>query len=552
MSSGTAERRLLWVVLTLLVVLAWANGLHGEFTYDDKVEVVGNRTIRTLEEWGAVLAYNASRPVVILTWALNWRLGGLDPFGYHLGNVLVHVLNAILALALGEEVGRRLGWPRPLVPAAVAAALWAVHPMTTEAVTYVTGRSEALCATFYLGAVVQWLRWRREGGAFPLAISFASFLLAAATKEVAATVPLALLLTEALPGGGLGDRKVRRGLAPFFAILALGAVLRKLLYGVFTTDLWLRPLDVQLRTQAEVVVRYLQLWLAPVGQSVFHDHPPAEGFGVATVISLLLLAGMLALAVAERRRRPWVPFVVGWFLLVLVPSSSLVPLKETMAEHRAYLSGWAVVFGAVALLAPRLAGRRRLAVSLVVVTTVALGTATHLRNRAWHTEVGLWTDAVTRNPGSAEAWYGLGDALRFQRRFQEAMQAYREAVVINDGYADARNNIGICLAELGHAEAARDVWLATLRQHPSYCKAHNNLGWLHYRRRQWDEATAEFLSTLTWCPDDLLAHLGLGHIAYGPRRDPARAVAHYQRVLDLDPSFQDREAIKARLLELTW
>ncbi len=555
--SGAPRHTARWLgfgLLALLVGLAWANGLDGAFTYDDKVEVVGNRTIRTLEQWHAVVGYNASRPLVILSWALDWRLWGLEPFGYHLVNVLIHALNAGLVFLLGEELCRRMRLPRPMLPALAAAALWAVHPMTTEAVTYITGRSESLCAALYLGAVLGWLRWRRAGDVFQLLVALIAFLLAAATKEVAATIPVTLLLIELLlPGERPMGRRGWLGLAPFWAVLAAGAVARKLMYGVFTTDLWLRPLGVQLATEAEVVVRYLQLWLLPVGQSVFHDHPAAEGFadpGVVAALALLLAIG--GIAAWQWRRRPWLALCLAWFLVILAPSSSVVPLKETMAEHRAYLPGWALCFGLVLALRPLAARFPKPAVLAAAVAVLTLGTATHLRNQAWEDEVALWQDATSKNPDSAEAWYGYGDALRFTGAFDVSVEAYRRAVELDEMFLDAWNNMGIALAEQGRAADARRVWLDTLRRHPTYCKAHNNLGWLYYRQRKWEDAIAEFRTTLTYCPDNTQAHFALGNIYYGARRDPQRALHHYHNVLEVDPAFPERELIEERQRQLTF
>jgi tetratricopeptide (TPR) repeat protein len=570
------ERWILLGLMAVLVAAAWANGLAGEFTYDDKVEVVGNRTLRFLHNLGEIVGYNVSRPVVILSWALDWRLWGQNPVGYHVVNVLIHALNAILAFLLVEEILRRAdaGDPRQRTRLAfAAAAAWALHPMTTEAVTYVTGRSESLCATFILGALIYWTRWRRAGEAFDLALSGACLLLGLATKEVAAVLPLLLLLLElGLPqpaeasSPGPSRRAVALALGAAWAVI-LGALLaRRLIYGVFLTDAWIRPIGVQLLTEAEVVTRYLRLWLLPVGQSVFHDHPVSDGlFSLRTALSLLLLLSLAvaALLASLRLRRlegeavriaAPLPFLFGFFLVSLLPSSSFVPLKETMAEHRAYLAGLAVCVSVVLLvqmarLRFRLPG---LGMPLLLLLLATLGGLTHLRNRCWRTEVALWGDAVSKNPSSAEANYGHGDALRFAGQFDAAEKAYRRCVELDPDYLDAMNNLGIALAERGHHTEARETWRQALRRQPSYCKAHNNLGWLAYRMGRWDEALVEFRTTLSWCPDDVQANYGLGNVYFGPRRDVALATRHYEALLALDPEFVEAETVRKRLLSLTW
>ncbi len=543
-----------FALLAVLVAMAWANGLTGEFTYDDKLEVVGNRVIRFLENWKEILAYNASRPVVIFSWALDWQLWGMNPVGYHLTNVAIHAINAGLLMGMGHELGRRIKAPNALLLGWIMAALWALHPMTTEAVTYITGRSESLATLFYVGSVLEWLRWRREGGPFHLLLSFLSFTLGMATKEISATIPMAIILLEwIIPAPDHSAKRANLAILPFLALLLAGLVFRKLQYGVIFTDQWIRPPLVQLATEMQVICRYLGLWLVPMGQTILHDHPAARGMGDPYSLAAgLLLLTMLASIVWLRRREPGVAAGLAWFLLVLLPSSSFVPLKETMAEHRAYLAGFGLCMATVFALRSLVSGKPYMTMAVLTLSMLGLGTATHERNQAWSTETTLWKEATRRSPDSSQAWYGYGDVLRFAKRFQESMDAYRRALELDPDYLDAYNNLGIALAELGRSEEAKQVWRSSLKRHPTYCKAHNNLAWLYYRQKKWDEAITEFESALLWCPGNVQANYGLGNIYYGPRRDVERAVSHYQAVIQADPHFLAADLIRERLLELTW
>ncbi|MBN1334621.1 MAG: tetratricopeptide repeat protein [Deltaproteobacteria bacterium] len=537
--------------LVALVAVAWANGLGGGFVHGDEAEIFGHPSLGRLERWGPVLAYDASRPLVALTWAVDARLWGEDPFGYHVVNVAIHALNAVLALLVGERVFARLGARRPLGSALAAAALWAVHPMTTEAVTHLAGRSEALAATFCLGAVLEWLRWRREGGTFPFVLSFLAFLAAMATREVAVAVPLLLLLCEAaLPGGRLG--KAWPWMLPHALVIGAVAVLRQVVHGTLTTPIWLRPLHVQVPTQAEVALRSLGLWVLPVGQTLFHDVPPVtDPLGTRSLAALALVGLLVVLAVRVGRRRPWVAFAAGWFGILLLPSSSIVPLPETMAEHRTYLAGWAVCGTAGALLGSLGARWPRVAGLLATIGVVALGGATWARNAVWGSEVALWQEAVRRAPESAAAWQALGDALRREGDPLGAEAAYRATLRIDDDRLDAWNALGATLAEAGRSEEARSAWLQALRRHPTSCATHDHLGWLHVRERSWDQALQAFHATLAWCPGDVEAHYGLASIYWEPRRDPVLAARHYQEVLSLDSAFPEASLVRERLLSLT-
>lgn len=573
-------RRLCWLFLAALALLAYRGGLDAPFVYDDKVEVIGNATIRVLDELGAIAGYNPARLLLIGSYAVNYHFAGLDPLPYHLVNLVIHALAVGAALGLAEAVGRLGGHPRPLGAAVLGVGLWAVHPMGAQAVTYITGRSESLCALFCLLSLGLWAealllerasgRPDRGGRALALLAGLGALL----SKEVGLALPLALLALElffpsrgpAAAGlGGLGDRlrAVRWGWVLPLWLLVIGALaLRLRLTGTLLPREVERPLLVQLLTQAEVWVRYVVLWLWPAGQTVFHVVPDVEprsaraAFAVVGWGALLLGGGLLA------RRVPLAGWALATGALFLLPSSSLAPLKEHMAEHRAYALGLYLALALVwtlsaprreqGLPAPAPARAARLGALAGAFLLGFLPGLTDARNAVWSSEVALWREATERGPDSSEAWYGLGDALRFAGEFGPASAAYREATELDPSNLDAWNNLGITAAELGDVDGASEAWRALLRRSPTYCKAHNNLGFLALRRREWDLALVELNTTLSYCPDNVLAHWGLGNLYYGPRREPDRAIFHYQRVLDLDPDFEHVEQIRERLLELTW
>jgi protein O-mannosyl-transferase len=535
-------------LLVALVVVAWAGGLHGDFVLDDGIEIVGNRTVRTLDRWEAGLGAGTGGPLVVLTWAVEWRLWGADPFGYHVVNVLVHALNAVLALFLGEEVFGRLGARRPHLPALAAAALWALHPMTTEAVTHLAGLTEALAGTFCLAAVLGWLRGWREGRIVLLALSFLAFLAGMTTHPLAAAVPLLILLCEAvLPSGH--PRRALPWLAPHLLVVGIAAAAGMAVRGAPVAPLWTRPAGEQVVTQAEVVSRTLGLWLLPVGQSAFHDVAAITDLTGPRALSSLALAGLLgALAVLVGRRHPWVALAAGWFGIALLPSS-LLPLPGIMAERRAYLAGWGLCAGASALFLPAGARWPRVTGLLAAAVVLALGAATGARQAVWDSDVALWREAVQRQPGSAVAWTALGDALREDAGGAET--AYRTAIRLDGDRPDAWSRLGSLLADAGRVEEARSLWMQVLRRRPTSCEAYDALGELHVRQRAWTLAAGQYRSALAWCPSDVRAHLALGHLHWGPLGDPALAAWHYQQVLALDPGSVEAPIVRERLLGLT-
>lgn len=559
MSSSVWARRGLWLLIGLLVLVAWAGGLDGPFVYDDKVEVIGNPTIRMLEEWRAIVAYNVSRPLLISTYAVDLSNHGFEPRGYHVTSLVIHVLAVGAALFLGESVARRCAHPRPLVVAGAAAALWAVHPMVTESVSYITGRSESLCGLFVFLSLGCWIRAtgveaRGEAGWAWRLLALLAFAGAITSKEVGAMLPVAFLWSELVlgPPGSVAERLRRprwRWYLPLVLLVVLAAWLRLQHAGTLLHSEVDRPLAVQLTTMSQVWLRYLGLWLLPLGQTLFHHQPDLAPGTLEGALSIGGWVAMLAAGAAWGLRVPGAGWALGCAALFLVPSSSFVSLKENMAEHRAYQQGLYLLL-AVGLSLRGRALRLTPAVSLALLLPLLL--ATRARNEVWSSEVALWEEATERSPRSAEAWYGLGDALRFAGQLEGAEEAYERSVELDEANLEAWNNLGLARAERGDAEGATEAWKEALERRPSYCKAHNNLGSLAFRKRQWDAAIVEFRTTLAYCPESVVAHYHLGRIYDEFRHDRVRAVRHYEAVVALNPTFARIELVRERLLALTF
>ncbi len=518
-----ARRHLALAAVVAVAVLVYVPALHGPFTYDDRIEVVGNRALRDIAAWDSIFRYNPSRALLIASYAVNWAVGGLDPFGYHLTSVAIHAVNVALAWrlcrrTLGPEHG------------ALAAALWAAHPMASEAVAYIAGRSDALVATWWLAAANAWIDGR-------LLAAFAAWAAGLATKETAVAMPLLAWALEPWRAKAPDDGARLRTVGIAAATLPMLAVVTRLLVGGWPAPEVARSLAEQAVGQAGSWGLAAKLWAFPVGQSVLHDlgarvdAGSVAGFGVAVVVVL-----------AARRPGPGRLAAVLW-AAPLIPVA-MFPAREVFAEHRAYLSG----LGATVALAARMPDRARRAALLLVVP---LALATWARAGVWADEIGLWTDAARKNPSSRDAAYGEGDARRLAGDWTGADDAYRRAIALRPGDVDARLNLGIVLAQRGRDDEARATWGDVLRDAPRTCAAHNNLGALSLRRGDVEAAVRSWTSTLRWCPDDPLAHLALGNLA-ADRGELPRAVFHLRKFVELAPWGHpaEREA-RERLARLT-
>ena len=549
MNRREAERWIVWALLLLVVAVAYFNALEGAFTYDDKVEVIGNRTIRVLDRWKVMLGYNLSRPLTIASYALNYHFAEQEPFLYHLVDVVIFGLEVGLAFLLVSSLAEIKGHARPVVLGALAAGLWAAHPLNTETVSYVTSRSEQLCGLFYLLGCWSFVRWRQVGGWQHFLGAWISVGLGALSKEVAVTMPAAFLLLELVFIRGMEWRAVRWrdhalglvGVLGFFAW-------RWSMYGTVTSPVPpQRPLDVQVFTEFEVWIRYVQLSAVPWGQSVFHDHPET-GPTARSVGAMLLVLGGTGLALWKAKKHPALALCWLWFALVLLPSSSVIALKETMAEHRVHLSLLGVT-AAAAIGLDRLGRRGHIAGGILVFL---LAIATIFQNRVWQSERALWAQATDRNPASAEAWYGYGDSLHLDQEYGLAREAYQHAVDLDPEYLDAWNNLGREEAMLGNRDQAEAAWKAALKASPSYCKAHNNLGLLYGRSGEYKAAEMELLTSLQYCPNNCLANRLLGDLYADHLGNEKAAVARYNAFLDRCGDDVYAPRARERRDELTW
>lgn len=557
MNTDALTRRLGWLAIVAAVAVLYWPVMDAPFVYDDKIEVIGNTTIRFLDQWRAIILYNVSRTLLLLTYAVNYHYSAADPTGYHITNLVIHALTVGAGVLMAESVGRLAERPRPLLAALVAGGLWAIHPMGTEAVTYITGRSESLCALWCFAALLcqanALLARRDDTGTemlWRLGVLLA-FGAAAICKEVSAVTPAAIFAMEWLLGGRRKDGKRHIAWAwmvPFVLLIGLAIIARLTFTGQLLPREVDRSLSVQLTTQAWVWLRYLSLWLAPLGQTLYHHVPDLTLTSARGIAGWLGVGGLVGSGVWWGRRNPAAGLALLCGALYLLPSSSIVPLKESMAEHRAYQTGlWLLL--AITWSVP--SRHLKSAGILAAAAALPLALATQARNAVWSSEVALWEEAVRYHPEVAEAWYGLGDAWRFAQGYERAEDAFQRAVALDPDYLDAWNNLGIVRAEQGQTDA-EDAWRAALRISPGYCKAHNNLGSLAYRQQRWDVAIAEFRSTIAHCPDDVVAHYSLGNLYAGPRLNRERAIVHFEAVLNLAPTFRFAAQARQKLLELTW
>ena len=492
---------LLALLAALLAAGSYANTLHSPFVFDDRTEIVENPSIRSLSDPAGIVRHSITRPVTNLSYALDYAAWGEDPFGFHLTNVALHVANVLILFALAAGLGRELAPARSPVTTALgafaAAGLLAAHPLMTEAVGYVSGRAEVLCATLFLGSL-WFFRRAFASPARPVTAAVLPggllFLLALATKESAAMLPAVLLLYDVLrprpPGSGWRARLWTVHAPLLLGILALGAARIWLYTTVEHATSGGDPRN--LLVNLHVAERYLSLLALPVSQSVVHTvFPFASVADPRLVTAALVVGGVFAAAVALWRRQPLVTFGIGWFFLLLMPSMALILLADRgqpMAEHRVYLASCGVFLVCAAVVVHVLreepdaaSARWRGAAALVAAALIALAALTVSRNALWADPVELWVDAARKAPRTWAANYAAAEALREADRCEEALTFHERAVVLRPGHAETYLGLAACHETLRRPERSRLVLQAAVKQVPGDPRLPLTLGLLEER-----------------------------------------------------------------------
>lgn len=475
-------------VLAGAVLLTFLGGLRAPFLFDDYYNILDNPSLASP---GASLFPPGElpvrdRPLFNLTLALNRALGGYDPAGYRLLNILLH---AGAAWALFGLIRRTLNSPvipetwreRAGAASFAAALLWALHPLQTASVTYISQRSEILSGLFYLLTLYGFARSRQGGNPkFWAAGSVTACALGMLTKATAVTAPVLVYLYDQafFPPGGSGFFRGRKRY--YLALAACWGIQGAILLNTEYPDIvsW-GPFEYA-SAQPGVVLRYLRLVFFPSGLCFDYLWTPPQIFW-GWLLPALPLGLLLALTVAGSLRRKPLSFLGIWFFLLLLPTSSFLPLEDPAFEHRTYLPLAAPATGAVLAAwaaLEKLLGRKKGLVAFGILVALLAGgeaLATRARNRLYLDPVRLWEATAFQRPLSWRARYNLGRELS-ERLDPRAGDAYRQALALNPGHRQSWNNLGNELAREGKFPEAAEAYERARELDPESPEILNNLG----------------------------------------------------------------------------
>jgi Flp pilus assembly protein TadD len=538
--------------------------LNAPFQFDDSINIVDNTAIKDFHYFlgpSLVKSTNIDRSlkplfktryIGYLTFALNYKFHGLDVMGYHLVNIFIHMFNSLLLywfmvltfrtpffLVAGEHL--TLPDSSRNFIAVFAALFFAVHPIQTQAVTYIVQRFTSLATLFYLMSLVMYVNWRESKEqqvkryapyAVLYAVSLLSAVLAMKTKEFAFTLPVVMIMYELI----FFDGKIMKRLlylTPFFVSILLIPLSLTATEGPLGTLSGITEEAVNISgadgiisrsdylfTQFRVIVTYIRLLFIPVNQNIDYDYPIfVSFFSAAVVLSFLFLLSVVIGGLylyrlskkSEIKSRFWlrlISFGIFWFFIALFAESGVIPIRDVIYEHRVYLPSigfFIALTGAIGAGMERLGSRavysKKAVVYFMITMVFVMSGATYARNIVWKDGVSLWKNAVEGSPNKERSHRNLAVAYRGQGRTDEMINEYQIAIKLKPDNIESHNNLGIAYSEQSRIDEAIKEYQTALKLKPDFVDAHYNLGVAYIAQGSSDEAIKEFKIALKLKPD---------------------------------------------------
>jgi tetratricopeptide (TPR) repeat protein len=565
-----SERRPVWMIVPLVacavVFCVYANSLWGGFVYDDTYFIEENPLIRDLSntpemftsafwESSSRASKTFYRPLVVFSYAVNFALGGMNPFGYHLFNVLLHTVNLLLVFALIMAITRDLRL------AAATSLLFGLHPIHTEAVAWVSGRTDLLGGFFFLLSLVFYVAacppdahrepdTRRKG--WLLGGSLVAFVLGVLAKENVVTLIGVIVLYQVV------FRRWRLSHARHLALYATASVLYiiwrwSVLGGLgagatefVTSPLMAESFGPRMLTGVTIFARYLGLLVAPVRLAVdysFNQIPIARApWDPAVLASGLLAMACLALWCVAWKRSPGSFFGLGFFFVTgsLIFANAVFPYGAIMGERFMYLPSLGLLMAAVVLanraIARLPAGwRDRVAAAGLVVLALSASTRTVVRNLDWRSNFTLFQAAVATNPKSIINHTNLATEYFRMGQYDHARHHYMQAMEIYPAFGTPYRGLGYVAVAEEDYQRGLEYFMKSAALSPDDDETHIALAVAYMRLKRFDEALAELDEAYQMNPRNCKIPHNIGFI-HAQTGDHARAVEYYHEALEINPT----------------
>lgn len=543
--------KIAFIVISVCVILPYLNSINTSFQLDDFHTIVKNKQIGNfdqfskLDTWGRLL-YN--RQIPNLTFSINYIIDGYNEKGYHLLNILIHLINSILIFFLILKLfSTRILSVNHLQKykfqiALFTAIIFAVHPVQIQAVTYVTQRMVSLAVLFYLLSIFFYLYARfsnNKNKIFYLVLCFISFIFGVYSKEIIFSLPIALIAVEFYFFHDQNNKINKKYFYTLIAITITVAILYFLRYGL--------PKQAEapdhltyLLTQIYVQLIYFKLLFLPIGQHLYYLIPIQDSFlSVNVMAGLFVLLVMFFLIIKTFRSHRLISFGILWFYITLSVESTIYPLKFLFFEYRLYpaVLGFSLIIVYIFFL---LIDKLKQSTIQIYLSLIALvfGYLTFQHNKVWKDPISLWTNNVIESPYNKEAHKNLGIELMLKGRMREAFYSFTKSIELDSSYAEPYAHRAVILSEHTSFQSAIGDANKALTIDSNRALYYNNRGYVYQFVKDYKNAIKDFKKAISIDPkyDNVIKNLSVTHYHMG-NYDEAMLLAN--RSIELDSTKEE-------------
>ncbi len=551
------KKKTILVSVALIIILGfavYANSFNGKFSWDDEALVKDNMYIRSWSKIkniftenigaGAGERYNFYRPIQMITYMIDYSLWKLDVRGYHLTNVLFHVLAALCIYWLVN-----ICYDDRLL-SLFTAALFVVHPIHTEAVDYISGRADSLALLFMLLCLIFYIKSLHWNKLSIYILMFVTYIFALLSKENSLIFPALLLLYHYS-----FKKKIKsRQFLPILSIALIYITLRfttlKFLLSGFSCP---TTLFQRIPGFFVAITDYIKLLFLPFN---LHMEYGNETFSLAdprVIPGIFILLALLIYAIRKRNANSLIFFSIGWFFITLLPVSNLYPVNAYMAEHWLYVPSvgfFLILANGLKAIQKSRAGLN-LSYFFVIILLVFYSSLTVRQNSYWREPLTLYERTLRYTPNSIRVLNNLSAEYHRIGRYDEAIALYKKVIDTNPGYSKlykAYNNLGVAYHDIGKLDEALAVYKKAVALKPDYADMHYNIGLVYRDMGRHEEAIASYKRAIGTNPAsadaDMYNVLG---ISYSELARTKEAIASFKRAIEIDPTYKDPYSNLGRL-----
>ncbi|MFC1668378.1 tetratricopeptide repeat protein [Chlamydiota bacterium] len=537
------------ILLVCLGFIVYGNSVSGEFIWDDEFLIKDNVFITSWKYFfkqfrvgiteGAGLQDNYYRPLQGLSYLINFSISAFAVWSYHLTNMLIHCIVSVFVFLLVKTLFQNR------FIASVTAFLFVVHPINSEAVSYIAGRADPLCSIFLLSGLLYYCNYLKTDRKLFGFLTCISYILALFSKETALIFPLLLLLIQYILHVNISKKTpllVIGGISLLYILLRMVLLKNIELTGTVTSTLFQRMPGFFIS-----LIHYLRLLVFPFN---LHMEYGNKLFPLTTplfFIGMLFFVAVIVYGYKTRKKRPITFFCLVWFFITLLPQSNIYPLNAHMAEHWLYLPSISFfLFIALHLYSLKkqvFLNRKYVVFGLVAIILICYSFLTIKQNTYWQSSIAFYKRTLTFVQDSARLHYNLGNEYKKRNIFDKAAQSYEQAIVLKPDYTKAYNNLANMHFSHGRKEVAISLYKKGLSYKPDSLDLLNNLAAVYTSLGSSDETMQKeaiklYKKIVTLDANYLEAYYNQA-IAYNELGNKDEAIRLYQKVIEVNPSYID-------------